>query len=364
MVTATSRSCRRSSVGIYKIKIFLSGAIPPATRNPQRGIGFHRSSTSISCRQRVRARRRHRRHDVSSRRRARRAHALHRAMHRPQSLVECGFAGSVRTHPPSTTDRTTLVRRRPRATRHACVRRVDEGARGGFFPSRGRRRRSPEIGHERPKSFRRRRRGDLGLLRSATHIWRFLTTGSIMRAVVKAAPGVGMEVVERPVPDVGSRDVLIKVHHAGVCGTDLHIWEWDAWASARLKPPVVIGHEFRRRDHRARCGGRTRGTLPRRRPGHRRGTHRLRALHPVPHRERPPLRADANHRRRPGRRLRRFHRDARRQCHEAGRHSHRYRGDHGPDRERRPHRAGGGGGPRLDRAGAGLRPDRLLRSGG
>ena len=65
-----------------------------------------------------------------------------------------------------------------------------------------------------------------------------------MRAVVKAAPGVGMEVVERPVPDVGSRDVLIKVHHAGVCGTDLHIWEWDAWASARLKPPVVIGHEF------------------------------------------------------------------------------------------------------------------------
>jgi len=65
-----------------------------------------------------------------------------------------------------------------------------------------------------------------------------------MRAVVKTSPGVGMEVVEQPMPSVGSRDVLIKVHHAGVCGTDLHIWEWDAWASGRLKPPVVIGHEF------------------------------------------------------------------------------------------------------------------------
>jgi threonine 3-dehydrogenase len=47
-----------------------------------------------------------------------------------------------------------------------------------------------------------------------------------------------------PTPRCGPSDVLIKVHHAGVCGTDLHIWEWDRWASARLKPPVVIGHEF------------------------------------------------------------------------------------------------------------------------
>ena len=65
-----------------------------------------------------------------------------------------------------------------------------------------------------------------------------------MRALVKPAPGVGMELVERPIPALGSRDVLIKVHFAGVCGTDLHIWEWDAWAAGRLKPPVVIGHEF------------------------------------------------------------------------------------------------------------------------
>ena len=49
---------------------------------------------------------------------------------------------------------------------------------------------------------------------------------------------------ERPVPTCGPSDVLIRVRHAGVCGTDLHIWEWDSWASSRLKPPVVIGHEF------------------------------------------------------------------------------------------------------------------------
>lgn len=65
-----------------------------------------------------------------------------------------------------------------------------------------------------------------------------------MRALIKARPGPGMELVEQPRPVAGARDVLIRVHHAGVCGTDLHIWEWDAWAAGRLKPPVVIGHEF------------------------------------------------------------------------------------------------------------------------
>ncbi len=53
-----------------------------------------------------------------------------------------------------------------------------------------------------------------------------------------------MQVRDVPTPVCGPSDVLIRVHAAGVCGTDLHIWEWDAWASGRLKPPVVIGHEF------------------------------------------------------------------------------------------------------------------------
>jgi len=65
-----------------------------------------------------------------------------------------------------------------------------------------------------------------------------------MRALVKTAAGPGMEVRDVPVPPCGPSDVLIRVRHAGVCGTDLHIWEWDAWASGRLRPPVVIGHEF------------------------------------------------------------------------------------------------------------------------
>jgi threonine 3-dehydrogenase len=65
-----------------------------------------------------------------------------------------------------------------------------------------------------------------------------------MRALVKETAGPGMVVRDVPVPEYGSNDVLIRVHHAGVCGTDLHIWEWDSWASARLRPPVTIGHEF------------------------------------------------------------------------------------------------------------------------
>lgn len=65
-----------------------------------------------------------------------------------------------------------------------------------------------------------------------------------MRALVKTTAGPGMELREVPVPSIGPSDALIKVHHAGVCGTDLHIWEWDAWAAGRLKPPLTIGHEF------------------------------------------------------------------------------------------------------------------------
>lgn len=65
-----------------------------------------------------------------------------------------------------------------------------------------------------------------------------------MRALVKVAPGPGMEVRDVPIPQCGPSDVLIRVQHAGVCGTDLHIWEWDAWAAGRLRPPLTIGHEF------------------------------------------------------------------------------------------------------------------------
>jgi len=65
-----------------------------------------------------------------------------------------------------------------------------------------------------------------------------------MRALVKrkAAPGLWLEQVEEPVP--GSNDVLIRVEKAAICGTDLHIYNWDEWASRTIPVPMVIGHEY------------------------------------------------------------------------------------------------------------------------
>lgn len=65
-----------------------------------------------------------------------------------------------------------------------------------------------------------------------------------MRALVKADSKPGFELREVPVPAIGPSDVLIRVKKAGVCGTDLHIYEWDAWARNRVRPPIVVGHEF------------------------------------------------------------------------------------------------------------------------
>ena len=65
-----------------------------------------------------------------------------------------------------------------------------------------------------------------------------------MKAVVKATAGPGAEIREVPVPVAGRGEVLLKVLRAGVCGTDLHIWNWDRWSEGRVKPPVTLGHEF------------------------------------------------------------------------------------------------------------------------
>jgi len=65
-----------------------------------------------------------------------------------------------------------------------------------------------------------------------------------MRALVKATSGPGFELRTVPVPRPGAGDVLVKVHAVGICGTDLHIDEWDAWAASHVRPPRVIGHEF------------------------------------------------------------------------------------------------------------------------
>jgi threonine 3-dehydrogenase len=65
-----------------------------------------------------------------------------------------------------------------------------------------------------------------------------------MQAVVKAQAAPGIELREVPVPKPGPGEVLVRVHAASVCGTDLHIYEWDPWAQSRIHPPLIPGHEF------------------------------------------------------------------------------------------------------------------------
>jgi threonine 3-dehydrogenase len=63
-------------------------------------------------------------------------------------------------------------------------------------------------------------------------------------ALFKPTGAPGLELTERPEPQVGDRDVKIRVLRTGICGTDLHIESWDAWASNTVKPPIIPGHEF------------------------------------------------------------------------------------------------------------------------
>ena len=65
-----------------------------------------------------------------------------------------------------------------------------------------------------------------------------------MQAIVKDRRAPGLSVTTVPDPIASAGEVLIAVRHAGVCGTDLHIADWDAWAQGRIHPPVVVGHEF------------------------------------------------------------------------------------------------------------------------
>ena len=65
-----------------------------------------------------------------------------------------------------------------------------------------------------------------------------------VNAIAKARPEPGLEIVEVPEPEVRPGTVKIRVERASVCGTDLHIYNWDAWSAARIVPPRIIGHEF------------------------------------------------------------------------------------------------------------------------
>ena len=65
-----------------------------------------------------------------------------------------------------------------------------------------------------------------------------------MRALAKTRPEPGLELVQRPVPVPGPGEVLLKMEAASICGTDLHLFQWDEWASEIVKPPTILGHEL------------------------------------------------------------------------------------------------------------------------
>jgi len=81
-----------------------------------------------------------------------------------------------------------------------------------------------------------------------------------MRALVKAKrePGIWMEDVAEP--EVGHNDILIRVQRAAICGTDIHIYQWDKWAQGAIPVPLAIGHEFM--GEVVACGGEVRGFEP------------------------------------------------------------------------------------------------------
>ncbi|WP_292899402.1 L-threonine 3-dehydrogenase [Nitratireductor sp.] len=67
---------------------------------------------------------------------------------------------------------------------------------------------------------------------------------NMMKALVKSRPEEGLWMERVPVPEVGPNDVLIKVRKTAICGTDVHIWNWDEWAQNTVPVPLVTGHEF------------------------------------------------------------------------------------------------------------------------
>lgn len=66
----------------------------------------------------------------------------------------------------------------------------------------------------------------------------------MMDAIVKATAAPGLELRQVPVPVPGPGEVLIKIHKTAICGSDVHIYKWNSWAQAHVKPPQVIGHEY------------------------------------------------------------------------------------------------------------------------
>jgi len=69
-------------------------------------------------------------------------------------------------------------------------------------------------------------------------------TNQTMTALVKTEPALGLTLQTRPIPEIGPDDVLIEVTKTGICGTDIHIWNWDQWAARTVPLGLITGHEF------------------------------------------------------------------------------------------------------------------------
>ncbi|MDW8251813.1 MAG: alcohol dehydrogenase catalytic domain-containing protein, partial [Myxococcales bacterium] len=65
-----------------------------------------------------------------------------------------------------------------------------------------------------------------------------------MKALVKAQRAPGIWMTEVPRPEVGHNDILVRVRRAAICGTDIHIYNWDEWSQKTIPVPMTIGHEF------------------------------------------------------------------------------------------------------------------------
>ena len=65
-----------------------------------------------------------------------------------------------------------------------------------------------------------------------------------MKALVKEKPEPGLWLEEQPTPEIGPDDVLVRVRKTGICGTDIHIFNWDEWAQKTIPTPMTIGHEY------------------------------------------------------------------------------------------------------------------------
>jgi threonine 3-dehydrogenase len=65
-----------------------------------------------------------------------------------------------------------------------------------------------------------------------------------MRVLAKLERAPGLVLTELPVPEIGPNDVLIRIRKTGICGTDVHIWNWDAWAERTIPVPMQVGHEY------------------------------------------------------------------------------------------------------------------------